>query len=62
MASINKRPDSTGRGRRLPYEEEGLYRFEPPRTFSACMADTSGDAMGSRSSDPMKIVMKLHPN
>ena len=46
-------------GLRPPYEEDGLYRFEPPHTFSACRAVTLGGAMDGRPPDPEKIILKL---
>ena len=47
-AFAQKRPGLTDGGQRLRYEEDGLYRFEPPRTFPACKAATLGDATDGR--------------
>ena len=37
-----------------------LYRFDPPRTSSACKVVSLGNARDGCSSDPKKIIMKLH--
>ncbi len=44
------------------YEEDGLYQFYLPRAFSASKAVTLGAAADSCSSDPERIIMKLHVN
>ena len=44
------------------FSMDGLYRFEPPRTFPACEAVTLGDAMDGCLSDPKKISTELRAN
>ena len=62
MVLINKRPKLPNGGVPLPNAENGSYQFDPPRTFSACKAVTLGDSLDGCSSDPKKIVVKLHLN
>ena len=57
-----KRPVLSNEGLRPRYSEDGLFRFDPPRTFSASKAATSGDAMDGGPADPEKIIMKLRVN
>ena len=59
-AFVNWRPNLSNGGFHLPYTEDGLYQFDPPRTFSACKVVTMGDTLDGRLSGPNKIVMKLH--
>ena len=61
-AFTEKRPDLTDGGLRPPYEEDGLRRFETPRTVPACKAVTLGDAMDGCPSVPRKIIMAPHVN
>ena len=61
-AFTNKRPDLADGRLRFPYEEDGLHRFESPRTSPACKAATLGDAADECLSDTKKIPMKLHVN
>ena len=57
-----KRPSLPDGGLHLPHSVDGLYRFEPPNTFSACKAVTLVDAMDGRLSDPGAVIMKLQVN
>ena len=57
---VDGRLDLANGGLHLPHSEDGLYRFEPPQTFSACKAVTSGDARGGRLADPNKIITRMH--
>ena len=59
-ASVNKRPNLSDGSMHLPFTGDGLYRFEPLQTFSACKAVTSGDARGGRLADPNKIITRMH--
>ena len=59
---LGKRPDLSGGGLHLPLVVNGLLRFVPPKDFSACTAATLGDAWGDSTSDPEKIITKLHVN
>ena len=47
-----KRPNLENGGIRLPFTDEGLCSFAPPRTFAACKAVTLGDAWDGNSPDP----------
>ena len=46
----------------MPLVDSGLLRFVLPNDFSACTAATLGDAREDSTSDPKKIIMKLHVN
>ena len=59
-AFSNERPNLANEGLHLPCTERRLYRFEPPRTFSACKALTLGGAMDGCPSDPGKIILEMH--
>ena len=59
-AFSKKRSNLAAVGLRLPYEGGVLYRFDPPRTFSACTALTQGDAKETRLPNPKKVIMELH--
>ena len=56
------RPNLEHGGICLPFTDEGLCSFSPPGTFSACKAVTLGDAREGNTSDPKKIIEKLHVN
>ena len=56
------RPNLDHGGICLPFTDEGLCSFSPPRTFSACKTVTLGDAREGNNSDPRKIIEKLHVN
>ena len=43
-AASKRRPNLLNGGLRLPYEKNGLYRFDPPRASSECKAVTLGGA------------------
>ena len=58
-AFTNKRPNSPHGGFRLPRAEAGPFHFEPPRNFSACKAETLGDATDGCPSDAGKIFVRL---
>ena len=45
--------------RRLPYGEDGLGRFDPPRALAARRAVGLGAAMDTHLSDPKEIIMKM---
>ena len=62
MGLSQKRPNLANGGSRLPFAEDGMCSFAPPRTFSACRAVTPGGARGGAISDLKEIVMKLHVN
>ena len=47
-------------GWHLPYSEDKLSSFEPPRKFLARYL--FGDTMDGRPSDPKKRIMELHVN
>ena len=57
-----QRPNLEHGGICLPFTEEGLCSFAPPRTFSVCKAVTLGDARDGNRSDPKKIIEKFHLN
>ena len=44
-ACVGERPDLPNAGLQLPFTKDGMYRVEPPQTFSAC---ESVPASGSR--------------
>ena len=50
-AILDKRPDLPNGCFNLPFSEDGLCRFEPPRVFSACPAVTLGGARDESASD-----------
>ena len=54
------RPDLSNGGLHLPFTEDGLLRFGPPRTFSANAAATLEGARDDSVSGPRQITMKLH--
>ena len=60
--SVQKAPDLSDGGLRLPHTPDGLYHFETPLTFAACKAVTLGDARHCCLTAPKKIIMKLHVN
>ena len=47
-AITDRRPKLPDSRLRLPHTSDGLYQFEPPRTFIACKAATLRDAMDGR--------------
>ena len=51
-AFSKERPNLTNGGARLPYREDGLYPFDPPRAFLSCEAGTWRVAMDGSLSDP----------
>ena len=59
-AFVEKRPNLPTGGFQSPPTEGGLYRPEPPQTFSACNAVTRRRASSGRLSDPKKAMMELH--
>ena len=61
-ASANRRPDLSDGSLRLLYEEDGLYHFEHPHTFSACKAGTFRGATDGCLSGPKESITKLHLN
>ena len=61
-ALVNSRPTFPNSCSHVPLAGDGLRRFEPPRTFSACENATLGRAMDGCPSDPKKIFTKLHVN
>ena len=61
-AGAEKRSDLVGGGLHLPSAGDGLYRFEPPRGFSARAAATLGDARDESASDPRGTITKLRVN
>ena len=56
------RPTLPNGSLRLPCGEDGLYQFDPPRTFSACKAGTWEAALHGRLSDSRTIITKLRVN
>ena len=61
-AFFRKIPNMPNGGLHLPYTEDGLYQFDPPRTFSACNAGSLGDSMDGCLPDPNRSVMKFRAN
>ena len=61
-AFTNKRPGLPNGGLHLLYLADGLFRCEPPHTFSDSKAVTLGGAVYGRLPDPNKILMKLRVN
>ena len=61
-SSTEGHPNLPNGGLHLPFPEDGLYQFEPPRTFSACQAVTLGDALDRCLSDPNEISMGAYAN
>ena len=59
-AFTKKSPNLPNGGLHIPYTEDGLSNFEPPRPLSTCKAVTLGDATDGCLSDPKKVIMKLH--
>ena len=57
-----RRLNSTNGSWCLTYDEDGSYRFVPPRAFSACKAATLGEAMDACLPDPKKIATRLYVN
>ena len=60
--TFRKRPNLEHAGILLPFTDEELCSFAPPRTFSVCKAVTLGDVRVGNRPDPKKIVEKLHVN
>ena len=59
---MQKRPDLSNGGLRLPFTADGPLPFVPRKDFSACTAGTLGYARDDSLSDPREIIMKLHVN
>ena len=59
-AVADGRPDLSNGELHLPLTEDGLYRLEPSRVFSARTAVTMGDARDYSASGPGGIFAKLH--
>ena len=57
-----KRPNLENGGIRLPFTEDVMCSFSPPRTFSANNPVTLDDARNGTLSDLTEIIMKLHVN
>ena len=62
LAFSDKRPNLANGGLHLLHEEAGLYRFDPPRTFSARKGGTWGGATNSCLSDPKTRITGAQVN
>ena len=59
---MGKRPDLPSGGFHLPLTADGVYRFEPPVTFSARDAFSFGDVRVQCLADPGGIIVTFHVN